>query len=219
MGVARRGGRLALLSVAALVALAVLSIVPAPAPALAQDGGLTLEWFGWSHFRLTSPTGKIIHTNPFINGNPDAAISLDDISKVDLLLVADGHSDEVGQTAPIAQKTGAMVFAAGGLNGWLIEQGVPQAQLVGRFANPGQFYNMGDIRVIMLNSVHGSELTQPSQANPYGGPAGSYMIRFENGYTIYFSGSSAATADMALWGEMYKPGHDDLPHERHPRRD
>ena len=31
------------------------------------------------------------------------------------------------------------------------------------------------------------------------------MITFENGYTIYFSGSSAATADMAIWAEAYKP--------------
>jgi hypothetical protein len=31
------------------------------------------------------------------------------------------------------------------------------------------------------------------------------MIQFENGYTVYFSGSSAATADMAIWAEAYKP--------------
>jgi len=31
------------------------------------------------------------------------------------------------------------------------------------------------------------------------------MITFENGWTVYFPGSSAATQDMALWGAAYKP--------------
>jgi L-ascorbate metabolism protein UlaG (beta-lactamase superfamily) len=203
MGVMRRGGRLALFLAAAMMAASVFTA--APAPAKAQEG-LTLEWFGWSHFRFTSPTGKIIHTNPFINGNPDAAISLDDITRAELVLAADAHGDEVGQTVPIAQKTGAMVLAAGGgLNGWLMEQGVPQAQIASRVAGPGSFYKLGDITVIVMNSLHSSEIGQPSAANPYGGLAGGFMIKFENGYTIYFSGSSAATSDMALWAEMYKP--------------
>src|SRR3954469_10492820 len=43
------------------------------------------------------------------------------------------------------------------------------------------------------------------------------MITFENGYTVYFSGSSAATQDMAMWADMYKPDaaivHQDILHE------
>jgi hypothetical protein len=31
------------------------------------------------------------------------------------------------------------------------------------------------------------------------------MITFENSWTVYFPGSSAATQDMALWGAAYKP--------------
>ncbi|MGH6961213.1 MAG: hypothetical protein ACREE7_12060, partial [Dongiaceae bacterium] len=39
----------------------------------------------------------------------------------------------------------------------------------------------------------------------YGGVAAGFMITFENGYTVYFPGSSAATQDMAMWAEAYKP--------------
>jgi hypothetical protein len=43
------------------------------------------------------------------------------------------------------------------------------------------------------------------------------MITFENGYTLYFSGSSAATLDMGMWSEMYKPdaviAHQSLAHD------
>ena len=36
-------------------------------------------------------------------------------------------------------------------------------------------------------------------------PAAGFVVTFENGYTVYFTGSSAATQDMALWAEAYKP--------------
>jgi len=176
-----------------------------PTPSVAQEGAVTLEWFGWSHFRLTSPTGKVILTNPFTT-NPDTTISVDDLTNVDLILVADAHGDELGQAIPIAQKTGAKVAAAGGgLNTWMIEQGLPQEQIVFRFGTPGSMYRLGDIKVDLVASVHGSEIGKPSATAPYGGLAGGFVVRFENGYTVYFQGSSAATSDMALWADMYKP--------------
>jgi L-ascorbate metabolism protein UlaG (beta-lactamase superfamily) len=166
---------------------------------------VTVEWFGWSHFRLTSPNGTIIHLNPFITGNPDAAISLDDITKVDLILPSDAHPDEMGQAVEIAQKTGAKIFAPGAVNSWFIEKGVPQAQLAQRFGSQGNVYRMEGVTVRMVNAIHGSDFGQPTPTTPYGGLAAGFVITFENGWTVYFTGSSAATADMGLWAEMYKP--------------
>ena len=56
-----------------------------------------LEWFSWSIFRLTSPTGKIVLTNPFVT-NPDSKVKVADFPKADVIVVADGHRDEVGST-------------------------------------------------------------------------------------------------------------------------
>jgi len=197
---------MAVLALALTLALAATFGISQPAPAAAQATTGTLEWFGWSHFRLTTPNGKVILVNPFITGNPDATVSLDDITQVDLILVADAHNDELGQTMEIAQKTGAMTFAAGGgLNGWMIQQGFPQAQIAQRFAQPGNVHKMDGVKVVMLNAIDGSEIGRPTLENPYGGTAGSFMVMFDDGYTIYFQGSSAATMDMAMWAEMYKP--------------
>src|SRR4029077_7089763 len=44
----------------------------------AQDSGITVEFLGWSHYRLTSPSGKVVVTNPYITNNPDAAVTLDE---------------------------------------------------------------------------------------------------------------------------------------------
>jgi len=193
-------------SVLGLALAAVLAVTIAPAaPAQAQAGAVTLEWFGWSHFRLTSPNGKVILLNPFLT-NPDSTISLDDLSKVDLILPADGHGDELGQTPEIAMKTGAKIFAPFELGSWLQgpAKNVPAAQVVR--ASPGDRMVMDGITIRMVTSQHGSGLAAGADGVPgYSGPAAGFYIIFENGYTIYFTGSSAATQDQALWAATYKP--------------
>src|SRR5919198_4392760 len=169
------------------------------------NGTVTVEWFGWSHYRFTSPTGKVILTNPFTS-NPDSPIKPEDIEKADLIVVADGHGDEVGSTVQIANQTGATVLAPGGVNSWLVEQGIPRAQVPKTFFQPGDRYTgLQGITVRSVESVHGSELNPPTAAVPYGGVAAGYFITFENGWTGYFSGSSSAMAEQALWAQVYKP--------------
>jgi L-ascorbate metabolism protein UlaG (beta-lactamase superfamily) len=183
-----------------------LTAAPVAAAPASQSPGITVEYLGWSHYRLTSPSGKVVVTNPYIVGNPDAAITLDEAITLptDLIVVADGHSDEMGQTVEIAKATGAPVIVpTGELRSWVEEKGVPAGQLVQ--ANPGSFHVQDGIRIQVLHSIHSSGARSPGEPLYYGGVAGSYMITFENGYTVYFSGSSAATMDMQWWGEMYKP--------------
>src|SRR5919199_231363 len=96
----------------------------------AQNSGITVEYRGWSHYKLTSPTGKIVITNPFITNNPDAAVTLDEAiaQGADMIVVADGHGDEVGDTVPLAQATGARVVTpAFEMGTYLAEKGVPRS--------------------------------------------------------------------------------------------
>jgi L-ascorbate metabolism protein UlaG (beta-lactamase superfamily) len=196
---------LLLFGLAALGIFVVSAGSAAPAAQPAGSGSVTVEWFGWSHYRFTSPTGKVVLTNPFTS-NPDSPIKPEDIAQADLIVVADGHGDEVGSTVAIANETGATVLASGGVNSWLVEQGIPRAQVPKNFFQPGdRFTGLQGITVRAVESVHGSELSPPTAAVPYGGVAAGYFITFENGWTVYFSGSSAATAEQALWAQMYKP--------------
>jgi L-ascorbate metabolism protein UlaG (beta-lactamase superfamily) len=196
----------AVLLVAGLAALGITFVSAGSAAPAAQTGGsVKVEWFGWSHYRFTSPTGKVVLTNPFTS-NPDSPIKPEDIDKADLIVVADGHGDEIGSTVQIAQNTGATVLAPGGVNSWLIEQGIPRTQVPKQFFQPGDRYvDLQGITVRSVESVHGSELSPPTAAVPYGGVAAGYFITFENGWTVYFSGSSAATAEQGMWASMYKP--------------
>src|SRR3972149_6527557 len=91
----------------ALVLLVALAN-PFSSTALAQTKPVKLEWLTWSFFRFTSPGGKVIITNPFITGNPDAAagIKLEESGKPDLILATAAHREEVGNTVSTAKATG-----------------------------------------------------------------------------------------------------------------
>ena len=62
---------------------------------------------------------------------------------------------------------------------------------------PGTLVTIDGITIRAVTALHGNWDT--------GGPAMGYFITMENGYTIYFSGSTDLTLDMKLWGELFKP--------------
>src|SRR5712692_3323149 len=68
-------------------------------------------------------------------------------------------------------------------------------------SGPGDWNKIGDIAIRNVGSIHGSGTAD----KPYGGAAMGFMIKFENGLTVYFAGSTAPTLDMTMWGRMYKP--------------
>jgi len=161
-----------------------------------------MEWLSWSHYRFTSPTGKVVLTNPHLD-NPDNKTQLEDLTKVDLILVPNGHRDEIGKAPEIALRTGAKLLAPRELAlGYLKMVGkVPDNQLV--LASIGDRFNFDGITVRVVHSIHGSGVPDPSA--PYGGPAAGFMITFENGLTVYHTGSTAIHSDLALYGRLYKP--------------
>lgn len=199
--------RARLTGLALTLALAALVAWPPAARAEATGNGqemapVTVEWFGGNFWRFTSQTGKVILANPQVT-NPDSPIKLEDIARADLVLITNGHGDEVGQAVDIAKKTGARTLSSFELGGWLVEQGVPTAQ-VSR-TNPGGRFRLEGVTVSVVGGVHGSGLPRPSATAPYGGVVNAYFLTFENGWTIFYGGSTAATSDMALWAEMYQP--------------
>jgi L-ascorbate metabolism protein UlaG (beta-lactamase superfamily) len=184
------------LGAAALVAMAAALWAPGAA---AQAPSVKMEWFSWSIFRFTSPGGTVILTNPFV-ANPDSPVKAADFPKVDVILVADGHGDEVGSADEIALKTGAKIVTPGEMRRNYFEpRKVPNEQILQ--SNPGDWNRVGGVTIRNVASVHGSGTADKM----YGGPAMGFFIAFEDGLTVYFAGSTALTMDMQLWGRLYKP--------------
>ncbi len=167
-----------------------------------SKGEVKMEWLSHSHFRFNSPTGKVVLTNPHLD-NPDNQTKLEDITKADVIVVADGHRDEIGKALEIAAKTGAKIVTPRELGVGYLQMfaKVPEKQLV--LAGIGDRFNFDGITVRVVHSIHGSGTVEPTA--PYGGNAAGFIITFENGFTVYFTGSTAIHSDMALYASLYKP--------------
>src|SRR5258708_39689200 len=100
MGV--RSARHLILPIALLVLVLFAPTLVQAQAAPPAAGAVKMEWFGWSFFRFTTPSGTVVLINPFA-ANPDSPIKADDITKADLIFAADGHGDEQGSTIQIAQ--------------------------------------------------------------------------------------------------------------------
>src|SRR5205814_8687198 len=90
-----------------------------------QQGGLKqmeIRFLGHACFELSDGSDTVL-IDPFLSGNPKAAIAADDAAATTILLTH-GHSDHIGDTVSIAKRTGAPVMAIIELAGEVGEEGV-----------------------------------------------------------------------------------------------
>jgi L-ascorbate metabolism protein UlaG (beta-lactamase superfamily) len=166
----------------------------------------SFSWLGHSTFLFRSPGGKRILTDPWVAGNPACPDSSKKIGDVDLILVSHGHSDHTGDLVSIARATGAYVVANYEVCLWIEAKGIQNTAPMGH----GGTQTIGDIAVTMVNAVHGSSCIEDGRLVYLGHPAG-YVIRFEDGLTVYFAGDTDLFGDMRLIGELYRPAIAFLP--------
>src|SRR3954462_2065095 len=70
---------------------------------------VNVRWLGHSAFHL-SGAGADVLVDPWLTGNPKAAVSADELP-ADAILLTHGHGDHLGDTVDIAKRTGATVLA------------------------------------------------------------------------------------------------------------
>lgn len=156
----------------------------------------SIRWLGHSCFMITTSRGKVIIIDPWITGNPLCPIKLEAITQADLVLVTHDHFDHVSHAADIAKQTGATVVGCPETVGRLkTGQALPEGQVVfwGIGMNIGGTAQVGDIAITMTQALHSSET---------GVPAG-YIIKLEDGTTIYHAGDTGIFSSMQLLGELY----------------
>src|SRR5919107_6350830 len=84
---------------------------------------MEIRFLGQSCVELTEGDARVL-VDPFLTGNPKAAVAADDVEPTHILLTH-GHGDHYGDTVDIAKRTGASVLAivelAGEISGILGE--------------------------------------------------------------------------------------------------
>ncbi len=161
---------------------------------------LAITWLGHSTFLVRTPGGARVLIDPWLAGNPACPDAMKKPPKVDLVLVSHGHSDHIGDLVAVARESGAPVVAVFELCDWLGRKGITNVSPM----NKGGSLDIAGLRVTMTDARHSSGFFENGQMVYMGEPAG-FVVRLEDGITLYYAGDTCLFGDMRLIGEMYKP--------------
>jgi len=161
---------------------------------------LSITWLGHSTFIVRTPGGKRLLFDPWLSSNPSCPVSLKKPPKVDLILASHGHFDHIEDLVACARESGAPVVGMFELCDWLTRKGLANTSPM----NKGGSQEIGGVRVTMTDARHSSGYFDDGQMVYMGEPAG-YVVRLEDGMSIYFAGDTCLFGDMRLIGELYAP--------------
>ena len=182
-------------------------------------GTTTLTWHGHATFEIVTPKGVVLMIDPWLKNpmNPKAEDDknpIDEIEKVDYILVTHGHFDHIADAVELAKKTGARLVAT-------FELGSNMAKLLGYPSDQMGFDTLmnigGEIRigndeivVCMTPAVHSSGIKNPKAAENepdfvYGGNPVGFALEITGGPLIYHTGDTAYFKDMEVIGKRYRP--------------
>jgi L-ascorbate metabolism protein UlaG (beta-lactamase superfamily) len=184
------------------------------ASAQAGEEKTELLWLGQAVFRINTPSGKVILIDPFITQNPKTPAEwkdLDKLGKLDVILVTHAHGDHIGDAPTLAKKQNIQMWGPAGLADTLVELGILTPELAPRMAKGGTIHPIGpDVAITQIHAEHSSEFvyvnpeTKKREVHVGGEPVG-YIIKLENGFTIYHMGDTGLFGDLTLIGQRYRP--------------
>ena len=149
---------------------------------------MKLTFLGHSAVLLEHDGGRVL-VDPFLTGNPKAAIAADAV-EADVIVVTHAHGDHVGDSVAIAKRTGAVVVSNVEIAGRLGREGI---ETIG--ANTGGRVALPVGAVTFTAAWHSSSFSDGG----YGGLAMGAVLEV-GGRRVYHAGDTALFGDMALIG-------------------
>jgi L-ascorbate metabolism protein UlaG (beta-lactamase superfamily) len=167
----------------------------------------SITWLGHAGIKLVSPGGKTILIDPWFTGNPKAPFPIEQLDRCDLLLITHAHSDHASDAPAIAKRFGCPLVTIFDFTQILAKQGLEN--LIG--INKGGSVEVQGIKITATQALHSSTYTGPDGESVYAGEPMGFVLRLEDGTTLYHAGDTALFWDMKLIGEMHHPSLAFLP--------
>jgi L-ascorbate metabolism protein UlaG (beta-lactamase superfamily) len=149
---------------------------------------MEVRFLGHACFTLSDGDATVL-IDPFLTGNPKAAIAADDVAATTILLTH-GHADHIGDTVSIAKRTGAPVTAIVELAGEIGAEGVDV-----RDPNLGGTVRFDWGWVKLVPAWHTSTTPKGTVNTPAG-----LLINFKD-TVIYHLGDTCLFSDLQLVGK------------------
>jgi L-ascorbate metabolism protein UlaG (beta-lactamase superfamily) len=149
---------------------------------------MEIRFLGHAAFELSEGDTRVL-IDPFLTGNPKAAVGPDEVDPTHILLTH-GHADHIGDTVELAKRTGAPVVAIVELAGEIADEGVETSD-----PNLGGTveYDWGWVRLVP--AWHTSTTPKGTVNTPAG------LVVNLGGKTVYHLGDTALFSDLRLVGE------------------
>ena len=156
----------------------------------------TIQWLGHAAFKITDFNGTVILVDPWLS-NPKGVIGIDDLDKVDIVLITHDHDDHVGEAGEIMKRfPEATLIAQPELTGRLLrDYGFDPGQIKnGNGMNIGGTVEVCGVKITMVEASHSRETGEPS----------GFMIDID-GDVIYHAGDTGLTGAMQYFEKLYAP--------------
>jgi L-ascorbate metabolism protein UlaG (beta-lactamase superfamily) len=161
----------------------------------------TLRYLGISFVEIVTDDGKVVYIDPCISLNHDCPITLDDITRADLLLVTHMARDHASEAIPLLKKTGAKLVCTRDMGYAARKAGIPDGDI--KVVTSGVPVEMAGVRVKSLRTEHGSWSIQND--HPVFDLSLGYLVYLRDGYPLYHVGDTSIFGDFQLFGRLYRP--------------
>ena len=156
----------------------------------------SIKWLGHAAFQITTNDERVVLIDPWLS-NPKGVIGINDLKRVDVVLITHDHDDHVGEAGEILKRfPKATLLAQPELTGRLLrDYGFNPAQIKnGNGMNIGGTVEVAGIKFTMVEATHSSETGEPS----------GFMIDID-GDVIYHAGDTGLMASMEYFKKLYQP--------------
>lgn len=162
-----------------------------------------MRFLGTAAVEVLTTDDKRIIIDPYLDENPVSPLRVDDLDRLDLLIVTHAAYDHLGDAEAILRRFPDLPLICGAdVRGYLAKCGIDRERLI---AVPwGMMIEQSGVRVRPVYSRHWSYIEHADGSAFSSVPLG-VIVDAGGGVRVYHAGDSCLYSDMKLYGELYRP--------------